>query len=195
MQRPTERAPIGRGSAYLLHMGASRYPQWEGALGSRLLIWLPRIKGDEMKKCSYCGRKHTDETTVCSIDGHSLVECEIESDAPKISNESNHVIPFTPPRSGWATLLRFLGILSFLGAGVVMVFALNREATPQDSIYIPVGICLVGGVQGFLFAFLIDVFTDTRWFVEKLAQKFEAVPVEQIKNPQTGSPVSQETAA
>ncbi len=61
-------------------------------------------------------------------------------------------------RSGWGTFLRFLGGINLLGSWPGFA---EKEW---------IGLIFVAlGIQSFLFAFLVDVFTDIRWFIKKVS--------------------------
>jgi len=61
-------------------------------------------------------------------------------------------------RSDWGTFLRVVGVINLLGS---VVGFLGKGW---------IGLIFVGlAIQSFLFAFLVDVFTDIRWFIKKVA--------------------------
>ena len=75
-------------------------------------------------------------------------------------------------RSGWSGFFIFLGV-----AGIVMAFIgiKNYVSDDQAESKLPSVVFIISGVmcaiQSFFFSFLIDVFTDIRWFLKDLAEK------------------------
>ena len=71
-------------------------------------------------------------------------------------------------RSGWADVLKFFGSASILlfFAGFFCLMSVNtRPAAPALLI-----VGAAGAIQCFFFSFLVDVFTDIRWFLKKIAE-------------------------
>jgi hypothetical protein len=82
--------------------------------------------------------------------------------------DSNIVVP---RRSGWSFTLFIIGWLLFalaLGCGFVFYEARSSE---RGTYLVGVIAGLAGGLQALLFGFLIDVFTDIRWYLQKMANK------------------------
>ncbi len=80
-------------------------------------------------------------------------------------------------RSGWTEFLRVLGIISILVGLlglfllVISIFMSSNDNQSNQAGFILLIVGTVGAVQSFLFAFLVDVFTDTRWFIKKIADE------------------------
>ena len=72
-------------------------------------------------------------------------------------------------RSGWATFLRVSGFVSILIGLVGILVGLAGDNMQVGVVIFTTG--LVGAIQSFFFAFLVDVFTDMRWFIKKLADE------------------------
>jgi len=76
-----------------------------------------------------------------------------------------------PRRSDWSLVFTFIGCaLLVLGlfASIILVDELKRH---RDANPIVVIACFSGSLQAFLFGFLINVFTDIRWYLQKIANK------------------------
>jgi hypothetical protein len=78
-------------------------------------------------------------------------------------------------RSGWSDFFVFLGVLVVLATGVILVFCItdSTQLNSSDMSFF-VTLIIVGvavSIQSFFFAFLINVLTDIRWFLKKLADK------------------------
>jgi hypothetical protein len=73
---------------------------------------------------------------------------------------------FVERRSGWATFLRVVGGINIL-VGLIGFVASDDKRI--GGILLAIG--LVGVIQSFFFAFLVDVFTDIRWFIKKIADE------------------------
>lgn len=72
-------------------------------------------------------------------------------------------------RSAWAMLLRVLGSLFLIaGLGLALIF-IRPHATPQNFLF--AGSVAAAGIQFFFFAFLVDVFTDIRWFLKEMSER------------------------
>lgn len=70
-------------------------------------------------------------------------------------------------RSGWSLFLVIVGSSSLMAA---MVGApLTHENGGPGGLVFVCGV--VGAIQAFLFAFLVDVFTDIRWFLKQLVDR------------------------
>jgi len=77
--------------------------------------------------------------------------------------------PVITRRSGWSQFLQAVGLISILGG--IIGFAAEwrhfwKDDSPNALIFLVIG--AAGAIQSFFFAFLIDVFTDIRWFLKKL---------------------------
>jgi hypothetical protein len=66
-------------------------------------------------------------------------------------------------RSGWTIFLRLL-------AGISLLVSLLGGITSSGGIIV-FAVGLVGAIQSLFFAFLVDVFTDIRWFLKKIADE------------------------
>ncbi len=79
-------------------------------------------------------------------------------------------LPVVEQRSGWATFFRVTGMVTFLIGFAGCVIGVTRgggEGENTGLILFAIGLaCLL---QSFVFAFLIDVLTDIRFFLRKLA--------------------------
>ena len=76
-----------------------------------------------------------------------------------------------PRRSGWSftfTIIGWLLLALALGCGV---FYFDARTSEQGTYLTGVIAGLAGGLQALLFGFLIDVFTDIRWYLQKMANK------------------------
>src|SRR5665213_1483366 len=71
-------------------------------------------------------------------------------------------------RSWWSGFFIFLGIIGLIITGVSGFSYLNAESSSSITLVI-VGI--ITTIQSFFFAFLINVFTDIRWFLSQIAEK------------------------
>jgi hypothetical protein len=78
-------------------------------------------------------------------------------------------------RSGWSDFFIFLGVLVVLATGVILVFCITDSSQLNSSdMSFFVTLIIVGvavSIQSFFFAFLINVFTDIRWFLKELKDK------------------------
>jgi hypothetical protein len=72
-------------------------------------------------------------------------------------------------RSGWPRLLQVIAVLCVV-AGMGTCTSSYSPGNPSSGlIFFACG--LVAAIQLFLFAFLVDVFTDIRWFLKKLVEE------------------------
>ena len=72
-----------------------------------------------------------------------------------------------PPKSGWATIHRVCGWFLFALGGFAGVLFLNASVDSERGAAIQLLILgIAGGITFFLFAFLIDVFTDMRHYLQ-----------------------------
>jgi len=74
-------------------------------------------------------------------------------------------------RSGWSltfTLLGWIGVIAGCACGV---FYFDASRDTQSSLLTGAIAGIAGGLQALLFGFLIDVFTDIRWYLKKIANK------------------------
>ncbi len=75
-------------------------------------------------------------------------------------------------RSGWATLFRVLGggliLIGIVGVSLYVAASNDKE---RESAFILIILGIAGAIQCFFFSFLVDVFTDIRWFLKKIADK------------------------
>ena len=74
-----------------------------------------------------------------------------------------------PRRSNWAGLWFAIGIVCVVISIAIIVFGIINEELEQAITYS--AICLAAGLQALLFSFLIDVFTDIRWYLMLLVKK------------------------
>jgi hypothetical protein len=77
--------------------------------------------------------------------------------------------PIITRRSGWALFLKIVGGICLVGGvlGFLSAMTSGRGADPGAG-FISLIIGIGGAIQAFFFAFLIDVFTDIRWYLKKL---------------------------
>lgn len=77
--------------------------------------------------------------------------------------------PAITRRSGWSSFLKVIGVICLVGGGLGFFAALSEGRNDSASnAFICIVIGIGGAIQSFFFAFLIDVFTDIRWFIKKL---------------------------
>lgn len=82
---------------------------------------------------------------------------------------------FPDQKSGWTSFLRIMAVLSLI-AGLLgcIMFLSSDNGRPSDAetreAFIVAALGLGSCIQLFLFAFLVDVFTDIRWYLSKLSQ-------------------------
>ena len=88
---------------------------------------------------------------------------ETKAATPQVIDEYN-----IDRRSGWSGGLTALGLFSILLFFIGIVCFNDRTAAPFAPTLLIVG--AVGALQCFFFAFLVDVFTDIRWFLKKIAE-------------------------
>jgi len=92
---------------------------------------------------------------------------------PSVQSSGIETVLTIQRRSDWSWALRFLGAISF-SAALCLLAAASTSALPdhlRPSIPFIVVACVVAGVQALLFAFLVDVFTDIRWFLQKISDR------------------------
>ena len=72
-----------------------------------------------------------------------------------------------PPKSGWATFHRVCGWFLFVlgGIGFVMFLAADSDSRRMPMFQLAV-VGIAGGITSFFAAFLIDVFTDMRHYLQ-----------------------------
>lgn len=73
-------------------------------------------------------------------------------------------------RSGWSSFMKVIGwICVVLGGGsLVASIVLDGGSSEKTTILIAIAI----GIQSLFFSFLIDVFTDIRWFLKEISLNF-----------------------
>ena len=72
-------------------------------------------------------------------------------------------------RSGWSLCLKIIGSICLAGGVIAFLFTLgNGSGNRSAAGFVPLFIGVGGCIQSFFCAFLIDVFTDIRWFLKKL---------------------------
>ena len=84
---------------------------------------------------------------------------------PAMSNAIGHP---NKERSGWSSFFAVVGAISILGG---LILGLLRAATDEASGLL---VCVGGiilGIQCLFLAFLVDVFTDIRGYLRKLAHQ------------------------
>ena len=83
----------------------------------------------------------------------------------------------TNRRSGWSTVFRLLGAINFFIFVIAIGWGKLQDLEPSmtridSNILFWVGVFgFLGGIQCYFFAFLVDVFTDIRWFVSQIAER------------------------
>jgi hypothetical protein len=87
---------------------------------------------------------------------------------PTIEGTQNFYIP----RSGWSGFFIFLGCIGILVAGISIIVCINAdyEQTKASSITLIIAGFIVA-IQSFFLSFLINVFTDIRWFLSQMVEK------------------------
>lgn len=75
-------------------------------------------------------------------------------------------------RSGWSEFMNGAGLFILLSGCVAAWVVGNSEGKDTGfEAFIILACCVVGAVQAFFCAFLVNVFTDIRWFLKKLADE------------------------
>jgi hypothetical protein len=92
----------------------------------------------------------------------SLTEAETRPASAMPTTAITATQPEITRRSGWSGVLIFIGVLSLVGGILGAVIG-------TSAMILVLG--LVGAIQAFFFAFLVDVFTDIRWFLKKLVER------------------------
>ena len=87
-----------------------------------------------------------------------------DSSAP----ESNIV---EPRRSGWSTFFTWIGCGLLVVGVAFFVFALGAPGRDQGPFLTVAIVGLAGSLQSLFFGFVINVFTDIRWYLQKIANK------------------------
>ena len=70
------------------------------------------------------------------------------------------------PRSGWAAFFLFLGFLSLFAAFVIWFDVADGVGSALTG-----WICLAAALQMFFASFLVNVFTDIRWYLRALVMR------------------------
>jgi hypothetical protein len=74
-------------------------------------------------------------------------------------------------RSDWCKFFIFLGVISLIIAGIgVFMFLNSYDGNKGESIIVIIS-GIVSSIQSFFISFLINVFTDIRWFLKELVEK------------------------
>lgn len=77
--------------------------------------------------------------------------------------------PAITRRSGWADFLTAIGVLGLIVGFVVgILIVMGAEGSDLWVVFV-VGVA--GGLQAMFLAFLVNVFTDIRWFLKQLVDK------------------------
>lgn len=76
-------------------------------------------------------------------------------------------------RSGWSDALAILGVLNLLGALILLLIALNADKSGLG--FEAFVLFAAIAVNCFLFAFLVNVFTDIRWYLRQLNLRLESL--------------------
>ena len=72
-------------------------------------------------------------------------------------------------RSRWSTLFNVIGVVLII-IGVVFFIAIFNDYRGEEKYIAPTLACISLGLNSLLFGFLINVFTDIRWFLQKIAK-------------------------
>ncbi|MDA7680920.1 hypothetical protein N8603_00895 [Verrucomicrobiales bacterium] len=70
----------------------------------------------------------------------------------------------SPASSGWAILFKIFGAL-----GIIPTFIFLVNAIDEEEGFANFAICLAVSLQMFFAGFVIDVLTDMRWYLKKMA--------------------------
>lgn len=92
--------------------------------------------------------------------------------AGSVSAEANSESePNLTRRSEWSGFLNVMGVLCLVGGvgGCAVSSGVGEHLTAASWMILVAGIAF--GLQAFFFAFLVDVFTDIRWFLKRLVDK------------------------
>ena len=103
------------------------------------------------------------------VDVTKAHESPSQQSAPTDSSPRRPIISIgSPPSSSWATLYRACGIIIFVVGffGTIAVAQKNEEAAFQLAV-----MAIVFTLTSFLSAFLIDVLTDMRHYLKRIAEK------------------------
>ena len=104
-----------------------------------------------------------------NVDVTKAHESPSQQSAPTDSSPRRPIISIgSPPSSSWATLYRACGIIIFVVGffGTIAVAQKNEEAAFQLAV-----MAIVFTLTSFLSAFLIDVLTDMRHYLKRIAEK------------------------
>ena len=96
------------------------------------------------------------------------------------STSSSEDIPITR-RSSWGDVLKLLGGASLLIGVILLVVGLNYNKPEQA--FAALTLFVAAAVNCFFFAFLVDVFTDIRWYLCQLNGRVEAQSKEPLGQP------------
>jgi hypothetical protein len=88
---------------------------------------------------------------------------ETKVEAPKVIDEYN-----IQKRPEWADASKFFRAISLLLIFLSVVCVFSEKTAMAAPAFFIVG--AVGALQCFFFSFLVDVFTDIRWFLKKIAE-------------------------
>ncbi len=74
-------------------------------------------------------------------------------------------------RSGWSVFFLILGCGGILTCiiSIFLLIASNNDSPIQYLNFFIIGI--LAAIQCFFLSFLVDVFTDIRWFIKKISEK------------------------
>ena len=74
-------------------------------------------------------------------------------------------------RSGWSFTFTMIGWILIIAGVACGVFYFDARGDTKSSLLTGAIAGIAGGLQALLFGFLIDVFTDIRWYLAKIANK------------------------
>ena len=77
--------------------------------------------------------------------------------------------PIIARRSTWSGFLVFVGVISILVSVLSFAYALFNDGRGSAHVLGIIACC--AAIQSFFLAFLVDVLTDIRWFLHRIAEK------------------------
>jgi hypothetical protein len=123
--------------------------------------------GSQYKACPFCAEQILSNVYLCKycgefLDGRKGVTLKATNAPPAEFAE-----PEFTQRSAWSVAFYVIGLLSSIIGGVCIIISLFLFAYQVIPVWY--GIVLLGaGLQSIFWSFLIDVFTDIRWFLKQL---------------------------
>ncbi len=90
------------------------------------------------------------------------------------SNPSSQGAQRTPPKSGWSVVFYVFGGLLLLLTGITLLRFFGdwlEYSEPDPELGLPCLYWIAGTLQVFFAGFLVNVFTDIRWYLRTLAER------------------------